>query len=155
VLRFPDAIAGGQDCEYIANTMRSHPRPRQHTGLTRSSASSQNALQWFYSTRTADRTCVTARRVFTHSYVLTTTTERDWKQNKPFPLTSWGAEELAKMPQVLHHGSRQGDAETVAAEHPLTPKSQRAPGYQRMSFECIALSLPEQDSRAVCSGTAI
>ena len=42
----------------------------------------------------------------------------DWKQNKPFPLASWSAEELAKLPTYYVMNLDQGMAETVAAEMP-------------------------------------
>jgi pimeloyl-ACP methyl ester carboxylesterase len=42
----------------------------------------------------------------------------DWKDNKPFPLTSWAASELAKMPTYYIMELNKGIAETMAAEMP-------------------------------------
>jgi pimeloyl-ACP methyl ester carboxylesterase len=44
----------------------------------------------------------------------------DWKQNKPFPLKSWTAEEVAKMPTYYIMDLNKGMAETVAPEMPST-----------------------------------
>ena len=42
----------------------------------------------------------------------------DWKGNKPFPLKSWAASELAKMPTYYIMDLNKGIAETMAAEMP-------------------------------------
>jgi pimeloyl-ACP methyl ester carboxylesterase len=42
----------------------------------------------------------------------------DWKGNKPFPLKSWAASELAKMPTYYIMDLNKGIAETLAAEMP-------------------------------------
>ena len=42
----------------------------------------------------------------------------DWKQNKPFPLESWSADELAKLPTYYIMDLDKGMAETVAPEMP-------------------------------------
>jgi pimeloyl-ACP methyl ester carboxylesterase len=42
----------------------------------------------------------------------------DWKQNKPFELKSWSAEELAKVPRYYIMDLDKGMAETVAPEMP-------------------------------------
>jgi pimeloyl-ACP methyl ester carboxylesterase len=42
----------------------------------------------------------------------------DWKQNKPFPLESWSASELAKLPRYYVMDLSKGMAETVAPEMP-------------------------------------
>lgn len=42
----------------------------------------------------------------------------DWKQNKPFPLQSWTAKELAKLPTYYVMDLAKGMAETVAPEMP-------------------------------------
>jgi pimeloyl-ACP methyl ester carboxylesterase len=75
--------------------------------------------QWFYSTRTADRNmrnCPQGVHAFLRAYYHYKSA--DWKQNKPFPLTSWAAEELAKMPRYYIMDLDKGMAETVAAEAP-------------------------------------
>ena len=75
--------------------------------------------QWFYSTRMADsnmRNCPQGIHAFLRAYYHYKSA--DWKQNKPFPLTSWAAEELAKMPKYYIMDLDKGMAETVAAEAP-------------------------------------
>ena len=42
----------------------------------------------------------------------------DWPENKPFPLRSWAAEELAKMPTYYIMDLARDMAETVAPEMP-------------------------------------
>ena len=42
----------------------------------------------------------------------------DWKDNKPYPLASWAASELAKLPTYYIMDLAQGMAETVAPEMP-------------------------------------
>jgi pimeloyl-ACP methyl ester carboxylesterase len=42
----------------------------------------------------------------------------DWKQNTPFPLNSWAADELAKMPKYYIMDLNKGMAETVAEQAP-------------------------------------
>lgn len=42
----------------------------------------------------------------------------DWKQKKPFPLKSWSAAELAKMPTYYIMDLDKGMAETVSVEMP-------------------------------------
>src|SRR5438552_12319433 len=42
----------------------------------------------------------------------------DWKQNRPFRLKAWTAEELAKLPTYYVMDLDKGMAETVAAEMP-------------------------------------
>ena len=42
----------------------------------------------------------------------------DWKQNQPFPLKSWTASELEKMPTYYIMDLNEGMAETVAKEMP-------------------------------------
>ena len=42
----------------------------------------------------------------------------DWKQNQPFPLASWSADELVKLPTYYVMNLNEGMAETVAAKMP-------------------------------------
>jgi pimeloyl-ACP methyl ester carboxylesterase len=42
----------------------------------------------------------------------------DWKQNRPFPLACWSAEELAKLPTYYVMDLHKGMAETVAEQRP-------------------------------------
>jgi len=81
-------------------------RPRKH-------------YQWYYSTREAGdnmRNAPQGLHAFLRAYYHHKSA--DWKQNKPFPLKSWAAEELAKMPTYYIMDRDQGMAQTVAAEMP-------------------------------------
>lgn len=83
-------------------------RPRKH-------------YQWYYSTREADgnmRNCPQGIHAFLRAYYHYKSA--DWKQNKPFPLKSWTAEELAKLPTYYIMDRDQGMAETVA---PMMPSA--------------------------------
>jgi pimeloyl-ACP methyl ester carboxylesterase len=82
------------------------PRPRQH-------------YQWYYSTREANGDMHRApqgvhdflRAYYHHK-------SADWKDNKPYPLKSWSADELAKLPTYYVMDLGKTMAETVAAEMP-------------------------------------
>jgi pimeloyl-ACP methyl ester carboxylesterase len=75
--------------------------------------------QWYYSTREANENmqhCPQGVHAFLREYYHFKSA--DWKQNKPFPLYSWTADELAKMPKYYIMDLDQGMAETVAHEAP-------------------------------------
>jgi pimeloyl-ACP methyl ester carboxylesterase len=82
------------------------PRPRKH-------------YQWYYSTREANNDMHRApqgvhdllRAYYHHK-------SADWKDNKPTPLKSWSAGELAKLPTYYVMDLGKTMAETVAAEMP-------------------------------------
>ena len=79
-------------------------RPRKH-------------YQWYYSTREANdnmRNCPQGVHAFLRAYYHFKSA--DWKQNKPFPLKSWTADELAKLPTYYIMELDNGMAETVAPE---------------------------------------
>jgi pimeloyl-ACP methyl ester carboxylesterase len=81
-------------------------RPRKH-------------YQWYYSTRPANadmRDCPQGVHAFLRGYFHYKSA--DWTGNKPFPLKSWSAEELAKMPTYYIMDLDKGMAETVAPEMP-------------------------------------
>ena len=81
-------------------------RPRKH-------------YQWYYSTRQANadmRDCPQGVHAFLRGYFHYKSA--DWTDNKPFPLTSWTADELAKMPTYYIMELHKNMAETVAAEMP-------------------------------------
>jgi pimeloyl-ACP methyl ester carboxylesterase len=81
-------------------------RPRKH-------------YQWYYSTREADdnmRNCPQGVHAFLRDYYHHKSA--DWKQNKPFPLASWTAGELAKLPTYYVMDLDKGMAEAVAQESP-------------------------------------
>jgi pimeloyl-ACP methyl ester carboxylesterase len=75
--------------------------------------------QWYYSTREANgnmRNCPQGLHAFLRAYYHFKSA--DWKQNQPFPLISWNAEELAKLPAYYVMDLDKGMAETVAPEIP-------------------------------------
>jgi pimeloyl-ACP methyl ester carboxylesterase len=82
------------------------PRPRKH-------------YQWYYSTREANADMHRApqgvhdflRAYYHHK-------SADWKDNKPYPLKSWTANELAKLPTYYVMDLARNMAETVAQEMP-------------------------------------
>ena len=81
-------------------------RPRKH-------------YQWYYSSREADdnmRNCPQGLHAFLRAYYHCKSA--DWKQNRPFPLKSWIADELAKLPTYYVMDLARGMAETVAPEMP-------------------------------------
>ncbi|MDE5440390.1 alpha/beta fold hydrolase [Bradyrhizobium sp. CSA207] len=83
------------------------PRPRKH-------------YQWYYSTRAANADMQHApqgvhdflRAYYHHK-------SADWTDNKPYPLKSWSANELAKLPTYYVMDAGETMAETVAKEMPL------------------------------------
>jgi pimeloyl-ACP methyl ester carboxylesterase len=75
--------------------------------------------QWYYSTREADanmRACPQGIHAFLRAYYHHKSA--DWKANQPYPLKSWSAVELAKLPTYYVMQLDQGMAETVAPEMP-------------------------------------
>ena len=81
-------------------------RPRKH-------------YQWYYSTREADDNmwhCPQGVHAFLRAYYHHKSA--DWQQNRPVPLASWSAGELAKLPTYYIMELDQGMAETVAEESP-------------------------------------
>jgi pimeloyl-ACP methyl ester carboxylesterase len=84
------------------------PRPRKH-------------YQWYYSTRQANADMHHASqgghdflRAYYHHK------SADWKGNQPYPLKSWTASELAKLPTYYVMDFARNMAETVAEEMPDT-----------------------------------
>lgn len=91
----------------VLDDLAALPRPRKH-------------YQWYYSTREADgdmRNCPQGIHAFLRAYYHYKSA--DWKQNKPHPLQSWSASELAKLPTYYVMNLDRGMAETVAPEMPL------------------------------------
>lgn len=82
------------------------PRPRKH-------------YQWYFSAREADANMHHApqgvheflRAYYHHK-------SADWRDNKPYPLQGWTADELAKLPTYYIMDLVRGMAETVAEEMP-------------------------------------
>ena len=75
--------------------------------------------QWYYSTRQANADmcdCPQGVHAFLRGYFHYKSA--DWTGNKPYPLKSWTASELAKMPTYYIMDLHKDMAETVAAEMP-------------------------------------
>jgi len=74
---------------------------------------------WYYSTREANGNmlnCPQGVHNFLRAYYHNKSA--DWKQNKPFPLKSWSAAELSKLPTYYVMELDKGMAETVAPHMP-------------------------------------
>jgi pimeloyl-ACP methyl ester carboxylesterase len=102
----PDDTAQRTVGPSIHDALAALPRPRKH-------------YHWYYSTRAADgdmRNCPQGLHAFLRAYYHHKSA--DWKQNKPFPLKSWSAAELAQLPTYYVMDLDQGMAETVAPEMP-------------------------------------
>jgi pimeloyl-ACP methyl ester carboxylesterase len=90
----------------VHRELASLPRPRKH-------------YQWYYSTREANADMHRApqgvhdflRGYYHHK-------SADWKDNKPYPLQSWSASELAKLPTYYVMDLAKNMADTVAEEMP-------------------------------------
>jgi pimeloyl-ACP methyl ester carboxylesterase len=98
----PDA----KDSPSIADALAALEPPRKH-------------YQAYYSTPQANadmRDCPQGLHAFLRAYFHYKSA--DWPGNRPFPLKSWAAEELAKMPDYYILDRRKGMAETVAARAP-------------------------------------
>jgi len=82
------------------------PRPRKH-------------YQWYYSTREANADMQRARQGV-HDFLRAYYHHKsaDWKDNQPYPLKSWSAAELAKLPTYYVMDLARDMAETVAEEMP-------------------------------------
>jgi pimeloyl-ACP methyl ester carboxylesterase len=81
-------------------------RPRKH-------------YQWYYSTRQANadmRDCPQGVHAFLRAYFHMKSA--DWSRNEPFPLSSWTADELAKLPTYYIMDLDKDMAATVAPEMP-------------------------------------
>jgi pimeloyl-ACP methyl ester carboxylesterase len=90
----------------IHDDLAALPRPRKH-------------YHWYYSTREAEGDmlhCKQGLHAFLRAYYHHKSA--DWKENKPHPLKSWSAGELAKMPTYYIMDLAQNMAETVAPEMP-------------------------------------
>jgi pimeloyl-ACP methyl ester carboxylesterase len=90
----------------VLDDLASLARPRKH-------------YHWYYSTREADdnmRHAPQGIHAFLRAYYHHKSA--DWKQNQPFTLKAWSADELAKLPTYYLMNLNEGMAETVAAEMP-------------------------------------
>ena len=101
----PEAVPKPQPLS-IDEALSRLDRPRKH-------------YQWYYSTRQAHADmmeCPQGIHRFLRAYFHHKSA--DWQGNQPFPLASWSAEELAKMPTYYIMDRERDMAETVAAEMP-------------------------------------
>jgi len=99
----PTAAPAGAD---IHDALAKLDRPRKH-------------YQWYYSTRQADadmRNCAQGVHAFLRAYYHYKSA--DWPGNRPFPLRSWSAGELARLPTYYIMDLDKGMAETVAPKMP-------------------------------------
>jgi pimeloyl-ACP methyl ester carboxylesterase len=90
----------------VHRELASLPRPRKH-------------YQWYYSTPEANADMHRAPQgvhAFLRAYYHHKSA--DWKDNKPYPLKSWSAGELAKLPTYYVMDFAETMAETVAKEMP-------------------------------------
>jgi pimeloyl-ACP methyl ester carboxylesterase len=99
-------VSGATPGRGIHDELAALARPRKH-------------YQWYYSTREADgdmRYCQQGIHAFLRAYYHQKSA--DWTQNRPFPLTSWAAAELAKLPGYYIMDLGLGMAQMVAQEMP-------------------------------------
>jgi pimeloyl-ACP methyl ester carboxylesterase len=101
-----DKPAKPQTEDPVHRELASLPRPRKH-------------YQWYYSTREANDDMHRAPQGL-HDFLRAYYHHKsaDWKDNKPYPLKSWSAGELAKLPTYYVMDLGKTMAETVAAEMP-------------------------------------
>ncbi len=78
----------------------------------------------------------------------------DWKDNTPYPLKSWTADEIAKLPTYYVMDLAKDMAATVAKEMPSAAKSPPTNGCRTASLPSTAPNMNATDSRAACNGIA-
>jgi pimeloyl-ACP methyl ester carboxylesterase len=101
-----DTPQRGPAASSIHDELAKLDRPRKH-------------YQWYYSTRPANADmwhCPQGVHAFLRGYFHYKSA--DWTGNKPFPLESWSASELAKMPTYYIMDLNKNMAKTVAPEMP-------------------------------------
>ncbi len=101
-----DGQASKKSSDSIHDDLATLTRPRKH-------------YQWYYSTRPANDDmwkCPQGVGNFMRAYYHHKSA--DWKQNQPFPLKSWTAGELEKMPTYYIMDLNENMAQTVAKEMP-------------------------------------
>jgi pimeloyl-ACP methyl ester carboxylesterase len=104
------------------DTADSAPTPKGEDGVHRELASLRRPrkhYQWYYSTREANADMHQAPQGV-HDFLRAYYHQKsaDWKDNRPYPLQSWSATELAKLPTYYVMDLANNMAETVAAEMP-------------------------------------
>jgi pimeloyl-ACP methyl ester carboxylesterase len=114
--------------------------------------------QSYYSTREANADmhgCAQGVHAFLRAYYHCKSA--DWKQNTPFPLTSWAAAELAKMPKYYIMDLDQGMADTVAEMAPLAAQCRTSDLQRRIRAQVIpgrAAVVPQHARSACCRAAA-
>jgi pimeloyl-ACP methyl ester carboxylesterase len=101
-----DAPAKPPQQDPVHRELAALPRPRKH-------------YQWYYSTREANDDMHRAPQGL-HDFLRAYYHHKsaDWKDNRPYPLRSWTAGELAKLPTYYVMDLKKNMPETVAAEMP-------------------------------------
>ena len=116
-------------------------RPRKH-------------YQRYYSTRQANaemRDCPQGVHAFLRGYFHYKSA--DWTDNKPFPLRSWTADELAKMPTYYIMELKKNGLKPWLPKCRQLPKSPPAGGCRKTSLRCTAPSTSGLGFRVDCNGT--
>jgi pimeloyl-ACP methyl ester carboxylesterase len=104
------------------NTADGPPKPKPDDPVHRDLAAltrPRKHYQWYYSTREANANMHRARQGV-HDFLRAYYHHKsaDWPNNQPYPLKSWTATELAKLPTYYVMDLAEGMAETVAVEMP-------------------------------------
>ena len=110
----PPALSSGASDRAAAAA----PSTNVHDGLA-ALARPRKHYQWYYSTREASedmRNCPQGVHDFLRAYYHCKSA--DWKRNQPFPLASWTATELARLPDYYVMDLGKGMPRTVAPEMP-------------------------------------
>ena len=102
----PPSLSAAKPASNIHADLAALERPRKH-------------YHWYYWTRWANEDMWRAPQGM-HDFLRGYFHQKsaDWKQNKPFPLAAWTAEELAKMPTYYIMDLSESMPETVAREMP-------------------------------------
>jgi pimeloyl-ACP methyl ester carboxylesterase len=104
--RAPPALATRSFFEAMDSGLAALPRPRKH-------------YQAYYSTReAADDMALSPGGIHGFLRAYYHVKSADWPSNRPYPLSSWAAEELAKLPTYYVMPLDQGMAQTALAEAP-------------------------------------
>jgi pimeloyl-ACP methyl ester carboxylesterase len=133
----PEAAAGDAPGSGIHRDLAALDPPRKH-------------YQWYYSSREADddmRHCPQGIHAFLRAYFHVKSA--DWKRNQPFPLESWSAEQLAKLPSWTR---TRGWPKRSPLKCRQPARSRPARGFPTTSWASTARPSPEPGSRADCSG---
>jgi pimeloyl-ACP methyl ester carboxylesterase len=102
----------------VSAPVAAKPADRIHADLA-ALARPRKHYQWFYSTREANddmQNCPQGVHAFLRAYYHHKSA--DWPDNKPFPLSAWTADELAKLPTYYVMDLDKGMAATVAQHMP-------------------------------------